>query len=122
MAVRTSSSRSTTSGAGAAWGALLAGLASVLALPIAIYLTRYSDSYELVHAGVAIPVAGALGLVARSLGRRALRSDVLGIRRPPRSGLARTGRILGIVGICLALSGLVALGMYGLLEYVGSRD
>jgi hypothetical protein len=94
----------------------------VLALPLAIFLTRYSDSYELVHAGVAIPVAAALGLTARSLARRALRSDVLGIRRPRRSGLARTGRMFGIVGICLALSGLVALGVYGLLEYVGSRE
>ena len=122
MVARTSSSSTTRGGTGAAWGAFLTGLASVLALPLAVYLTRYSDAYELIHAGVAIPVAGALGLVARSLGRRALWSDVLGIRRPPRSRLARTGRILGIAGICLALSGLVALGVYGLLEYVGSRE
>jgi hypothetical protein len=39
-----------------------------------------------------------------------------------RSGVARAGRVLGIVGICLAASGIVALGVYGLLEYVGSRD
>jgi hypothetical protein len=109
-------------GAGAAWGALLAGLASVAALPAAIYVTRYSDSYELLHAGFAIPIAGALGLLAVSFARRASRGDVLGIRRTPRSGLARAGRLLGIVGICLALSGLVALGVYGLLEYVGSRE
>jgi len=32
------------------------------------------------------------------------------------------GRILGVVGLCMAASALVALGVYGLLEYVGSRD
>jgi hypothetical protein len=34
----------------------------------------------------------------------------------------RVGRVLGVVGLCLAASGLVALGVYGLLEYVGSRE
>jgi hypothetical protein len=100
----------------------LAGLGSVVALPLAIYLTRYSDAYELLHASLAIPVAVGLGLVALSLSRRALRSDVLGIRRPPRRTLAVAGRLLGLAGICLAVAGLVSLGVYGLLEYVGSRE
>jgi hypothetical protein len=30
--------------------------------------------------------------------------------------------VLGIAGICTALAALVALGVYGLLEYVGSSD
>ena len=34
----------------AAWGSLLAGLASVSVLPLAIYFTRYSSRYELLHA------------------------------------------------------------------------
>ena len=80
-------------GARAAWGSLLAGLASCVTLPLAVYLTRFSDSYDLLHAGVAIPVAVGLALVA-----------------------------LGIVGLCMAASALIALGVYGLLEYVGSRD
>jgi hypothetical protein len=36
--------------------------------------------------------------------------------------VATAGRVLGIVGLCMAASALVALGVYGLLEYVGSRD
>ena len=47
-----------------AWGSLVAGLASVATLPVAIYLTRFSDSYELLHAGFAIPLAAALALLA----------------------------------------------------------
>ena len=35
--------------------------------------------------------------------------------------LARAGRVLGIVGVCMALAALVALVVYALLEYVGSR-
>ncbi len=37
-------------------------------------------------------------------------------------GVATAGRVLGIVGLCIAAAALVALGVYGLLEYVGSRD
>ena len=37
-------------------------------------------------------------------------------------GVAVAGRVLGIVGLCMAASALVALGVYALLQYVGSRD
>jgi hypothetical protein len=30
--------------------------------------------------------------------------------------------VLGVVGLCMAAAALVALGVYGLLEYVGSRE
>jgi hypothetical protein len=101
------------------WGALLAGLGAVFVLPAAIYATRFSDSYELLHAGFAIPVAAVLGIVAISLARRARRRAALRLtaERPART--VRAGRLLGILGLCLAASGLVALGVYGLLEYVG---
>ncbi|GIU95032.1 MAG: hypothetical protein KatS3mg012_1489 [Gaiellaceae bacterium] len=104
-----------------AWGALAAGIASVLALPIAIYLTRFSDAYELLHASVAIPVAGLLGVAAISLAARAQRRSPALLRT--RAGVrgAMLARVLGVVGVCLAASALVALGVYGLLEYAGTR-
>ena len=37
-------------------------------------------------------------------------------------GIATAGRVLGIIGLCMAASALVALGVYGLLQYVGSRE
>jgi hypothetical protein len=109
-------------GSGSALGSVAAGLASVATLPIAIYATRFSGSYELLHAGWAIPLAVALGLVALGLARRArIRSSVsLVSTRGP--GIAGTGRFLGILGLCMAAAALVALGVYGLLEYVGSRN
>jgi hypothetical protein len=106
---------------GTAWASLLVGIASVATLPVAVYLTRFSDTYDLIHAGFAIPLAGGLGLAALGLSRRArLRASLRLSARPP--GVATAGRVLGIVGLCMAAAGLVALGVYGLLEYVGSRD
>ena len=109
-------------GNGSAWGSLLAGIGSVATLPVAIYVTRFSASYELLHAGFVIPVGAGFGLAAFTLARRASRRSVLGLERDGRVGTARAGRILGIVGLCMAAAALVSLGVYGLLEYVGSRD
>jgi hypothetical protein len=110
------------SGRGATWGSLVTGLASVAALPVAVYLTRFSERYELLHSGFAIPVAAILGLAAITLARRARRRNVLRLDRDGGGGLARVGGVLGIVGVCMALAALVALGVYALLEYVGTRE
>jgi hypothetical protein len=109
-------------GSRAAWGSLLAGSASIATLPVAVYLTRFSGSYDLLHAGFAIPVAAALGVVALLLARRAqVRTSLSLSDAGPGSRTATAGRVLGIVGLCMAASALVALGVYGLLQYVGSR-
>jgi malonyl CoA-acyl carrier protein transacylase len=108
-------------GRGAAWASLVAGLAAVAILPLAIYATRYTNAYDLLDAAFAIPVALALGLVSLAIGRRARRLDALRLGLA-RSRLVRAGRILGILGVCMAASGVVSLAVYGLLEYVGSRD
>jgi peptidoglycan/LPS O-acetylase OafA/YrhL len=117
LAVRTRGN----SGRRPARAAVVLGVASVLTLPLAIYATRFSDAYELLHAGFAIPVAGGLALLALAFARRARRLDAVRLDRAG-AGAARVGRVLGILGLCLATSGLVALAVYGLLEYVGTRD
>jgi ABC-type Fe3+ transport system permease subunit len=100
---------------------LLAGLASIATLPVAIYLTRFSDSYDLLHAGFAIPLGVVLGLLALSLSRRFRRRSALRLGRGTRDWPARVGRVLGILGIGLAAAGLVAVAVYWLLEYAGTR-
>ena len=105
---------------GAAWGSLIAGIASIATLPVAVYLTRYSETYELLHAGFAIPVGALLGFLSIRLARRASQRSALSLGGDG-LGRARIGRIAGIVGICLALAGIVALAVYGLLEYAGTR-
>ncbi len=110
------------SGSNAAWGSLVAGLASCITLPLAVFLTRFSDAYDLLHAGFAIPVAAGLGLTALALARRARLRTRVSLSAGAGGGVATAGRVLGVVGLCMAASALVALGVYGLLEYVGSRE
>jgi hypothetical protein len=108
-------------GTGSAWGSLMTGVGSVATLPVAIYLTRFSDSYDLLHAGFAIPVGVVLGLLAVILARRSRRQAALRLGRGGRDWPALLGYWLGLVGIGLAAAGLVAVAVYGLLEYAGTR-
>ncbi len=80
---------------GLAWVSVVVGAASVVALPVAIYSSRFSERYELLHAGFVIPVAAGLGLVAIVLARRA--------RQEPLSKGARTTTIVALVLACLAI-------------------
>ena len=91
-------------------------------MPLAIYATRVSGTYDLLHAGFAIPVAAVLGLAALALSRRARRRTSVSLAGTSPQGAATAGRVLGILGLCVAASALTALGVYGLLEYVGSRE
>jgi hypothetical protein len=109
-------------GNGAAWASLVVGAASVSTIPVAVYVTRFVASYELLDAGYSIPVGAALGLFAVGLARRARRESAVRLGRATREGVARAGRVLGIIGICIALAGVVSLAVYGLLEYAGTRD
>ena len=110
-----------TTGNGRAVASLLVGLAATATMPLAILATRYSGSYELVHAGFAIPVAVVLGALAIGLARRALRLDDLRLGRAGGRGVARLGRALGVLGISLGATCAVALAVYGILTYLGER-
>ena len=109
------------SGGRAAWGSVVAGVASVAALPLAIYVTRFSDSYDLLHAAFVIPVAAGFGLIAILLARTERRRSSVSLAVNG-GRVVLVGRILGVVGLCMAASAIVALGVYGVLEYAGSRD
>jgi hypothetical protein len=106
---------------GTAWASLLTGLASVATLPLAVYLTRFSDTFDLLQAGFAIPIVAALAIAALMLARRVRLHASLSLSAQT-PGIATAGHVLGIVGLCMAAAALVALGVYGLLEYAGSRD
>ncbi|MEM2124329.1 MAG: ABC transporter permease [Methanolinea sp.] len=101
--------------AGVAWGAIAAGVGSVVSLPAAIYLTRFSDAYELLHASVAIPVAVVLGVVALALARRTRQQvgAILGTR-----GGARGTTLAWVLGASL-LSPAGILLSYGILALFG---
>jgi hypothetical protein len=121
MASRTSSSSARRDSGGSAWGAFLAGLASVATLPLAVFLTRFSESYELLHAGFAIPIALVLGLLGLRMAGRQRRRQLVSLAPSGPDRVATAARVLGGLGICMALAGVVALVVYGLLEYAGTR-
>jgi hypothetical protein len=87
-------------------------------MPAAIAASQRLEEYELIDAGYAIPVGAVLGVAAVALARRArLRIERTlgraGGRRP-----ARVGRLLGLLGFCLATSAAIAIATYAVLNVV----
>ena len=105
-----------------AWAQLLLGLLSLATLPVAVFATRYSGSYDLLHAAFSIPLALAFGIGALVGVRRARRAQALSLR--PEGGELRglgLAWALGVAGIALASSATVALAVYGVLTYLGEQ-
>jgi hypothetical protein len=96
--------------------AVCAGLASVATMPVAVYATRWSADYDLLHSAIAIPLGLALGLLAVRLSVDRGEVSLAG------SGRSRAAYALGLTGIWLAGAALVAVAFYGLLTYLGNRD
>jgi hypothetical protein len=97
---------------------VLLGLLSLATLPAAIAATRWSRTYELLHAGLAIPLALLLGLLALALARRARRGSALTLGRAPGARSATIGRTLGLLGFLLAVTAAMAVGVYYVLATV----
>ena len=94
---------------------MLLGLVAVAAVPIGIALARRTARVELIDAAWAVPVAAACGVAALLFVRGARGRMRRTLERAGGAGRMRIGRILGVVGICLALSAAIAVGFYELL-------
>jgi hypothetical protein len=101
----------------AAAAALVAGIVAVAALPAAVVLAQVSSHVKLTQAALGAPVAALFGLAALLLARRALRRSERTLGRAGGEGIARAGRVLGVLSLCLAASGAIAIGFYGLLVH-----
>jgi hypothetical protein len=95
--------------------AVLVGLLSVAAVPAGIVLSGRLAGVDLVEAAYAVPVALVLGILALLFARGARGRIQRTLERAGGSGRARFAKILGIAGICFALSGAIAVGFYELL-------
>jgi hypothetical protein len=105
-----------------AWWSLLLGLLSAATMPAAIAATRWSETYELLHAAFAIPLGLILGVGAALAARSGLRANERTLGRLGGVGTARAGRLLGLLGVCLAVTAAISVGVYGLLVYVGTQE
>jgi hypothetical protein len=98
------------------------GLASVAVMPLAILATRYSSAYHLLDAGFAIPLGLLLGVGALLLARSGSRRNERSLGRLGGETALRWGRVLATIGLSLTMTALISVSVYGLLEYLGSRD
>ena len=97
---------------------MLVGLLSVAVMPAAILATRWSEEYDLLHAAAAIPLGVVLGLAAILLARRARSRLAPTLGHPRGTRTARVGRLLGWLGLLLALTAAGSVGVYEMLSYV----
>ncbi len=95
--------------------AVIVGLIATVAVPGTILFSRETKDIVLLDSAWAIPVAalcGALGLLFVRGARGRIRQS---LERAGGEGRIRTAKILAIAGICFALSGSIAIGLYELL-------
>ena len=91
---------------------LVVGVLSVLAIPVGILVTDVRNDLRLIHAGLAVPIAAVLAIVAIVLAGRARRRLERTIGRAGGASAARLGRLFGWVGLYLALIGTISLAVY----------
>jgi uncharacterized membrane protein YfcA len=99
--------------------AVLLGLVSVASLPVGVALAHYSD-VDLIQAGYAVAPAFVAGVGAVLFARAARRRSERTIGRVGGERTARIGRLLGILGIYLALAGALSLAVYEVLDYLSA--
>jgi hypothetical protein len=95
--------------------AVLLGLVAVAVIPVGIELTRRIQGVALLEAAWAIPVAFGAGIAALLFARGARGALVRTLERSGGTVRIRVGRILAVAGICIGLSGSIAVGLYELL-------
>jgi len=95
--------------------AVVLGLVAVLTIPAAVYVSRQSQAVGLVDAAWAIPVAFVAGVAALLFARGARGTITRTLERAGGRVRIRTGRLLAMLGICVALSAAIAVGFYELL-------
>lgn len=95
---------------------MVVGLASVATMPLAILGTRYSNGYRLPDAGYAIPLGILIGVLSILLARSARSRNERALGRLGGDTAMRWGRALGTLGVCLALTALISVGVYVFLK------
>lgn len=92
------------------------GILSVAAIPAGILAARKLEQVKLLDSSWSIVVAVLLGWWAIILARRGRERLQITLGRAGGKGAARAGRLLGILGILLAITAALALGFWGLLS------
>ena len=95
--------------------ALVAALCGLIAVPVAVLLSRQTGKIHLLDAVWAIPVGMALSVGALLFARGARGQIRRTLERAGGTGRLRATRWIAVAGICVALSAAIAVGFYELL-------
>ena len=95
--------------------ALVVALLGVLAVPVAVALSRQTGKVHLMDAVWSIPVAMGLSVVSLAVARGARGRIRRTLERAGGAGRLRAARWLAVLGISLAVSASIAVGFYELL-------
>ena len=94
----------------------MCGILALLAMPAGVVLARELQQVTLRRlATISIAVAALLAWFALILARRARETIQLTLGRAGGAAAARVGRLLGMIGILLAITAGLAVGFWGLL-------
>ena len=96
---------------------VLLALLGLVTLPAAAAVTGAREDLRLVHAGFAVPVAGAFAIAAILVARRARRRLERTLGRTGEK-TARAGQILGWLALYGTLIASISLGVYALEYFV----
>jgi hypothetical protein len=103
----------------AARASLACGVLGLL-IPIAGYVAaRQLKDVTIVQGTEATCGSALLGLLAVMLARKAQFVTERTLGRVGGAGLARAGKVLGLLSLCIGLTAALALGFYALLNYFG---
>jgi hypothetical protein len=94
---------------------VLVGVLSLLVVPAGVYAARESDAVTLINSSGTVALAALFGVSAMILARRGRERAAMTLGRAGGERAARIGRLLGILGICVGITGALALGFYALL-------
>ena len=94
---------------------MLVGVLAVATMPVAIFVARHVERYQLLDAAFAIPLGMALGVSAVALARRGRLRIERTLGRAGGRRAASVGRLLGLLGFCLATTAAISVGTYALL-------
>ena len=84
-------------------------------MPAGVVLARETEQVTLPLSTISIAVAFVLGWFAIILARRARERIELTLGRAGGASTARVGRLLGVLGVLLAITAALAVGFWGLL-------
>jgi len=96
---------------------LLVGLVALGVLAAAAYVAESMDEVTWPQAGLAVPLAGILALLALALAGRATILYQRSLGRIGGAGLTRVARVVGTIALLCAITAGIAFAVYGVLVW-----